>query len=536
MSRFSPLLLILALATSLSCSNDENNAITQDDDSSLDYSLIQYRGRVEIGTEKLCSFSMPGSSVKVKFKGSSLYATFSANNFNGNGYSYLYIIVDENADPYNRQIIRIDKSMQEYPIVEGLLDGEHTVEIVKNSECWGVVHLNYIRIPNGKILALPEKSDRLIEFYGDSNASGWSAWNDKDKGGDADTEGYYSYPGFTARSLDSEWVNFSAGGYGITDRMGNQDLTDYYNKVHIFTNSPSSNNWDFADNNLGKKPDVIVINLGANDYYNSASKSEIKNGWHQFVSKLLRPLYPDAHIVLANSYGWAFGEPTDYIVDIVEEFHVEGDFNVSYVKFPWLWGQDHAVIPEHAGFATILSKHISNQLGWEAKTIPYSSISLEKGVLGNNSFESSILGQRPDGWRPDNINSNALWILNANDAKDGIAYVQCSRGYGVHQAVDAQFNDHFNIKVWAKANSGGQGLLKYQFRNQEQKTIKSKIQPIPLTEQWQQFEFITENAPEGTWQIDIILRSEPGTIVDYDLIELIKSNNIEIKISKSREP
>jgi hypothetical protein len=528
MFRILAFIIILIFGTSSSCSEENNKPIISDDPSSLDYSLIQYRGRVEFWTDKACSFSMPGSSIKVKFKGSSLFATFSADNFGGNGYSYLYIITDENADPNSRQIIRIEEAKQEYSLVEGLPDGEHTVEIVKNSECWGHVHFSNLRIPNGTLLALPAKNARLIEYYGDSNPSGWSAWNDKDKGSDADTEGYFSYPGFTARSMDAEWVNYSVGGYGITDRMGNQNLTEYFNKIHVYTNSPQSNTWDFSNNNLGRKPDVIVINLGANDYYNSASQAEIKAAWHRFVSSFLRPEYPDAHIVLANSYGWALGEPTDYLADVIQEFQGKGEQNISYVKFPWLWGQDHAVISEHAGFATILSKHIANIMGWESKAIPYSSMAEEKGSLGNTSFESSILGTRPDGWRPDDMKSNARWEENSDEAKDGSAFVRCSYGYGVHQSVDAQPDEKFKIKVWAKANTGDQGILKYQFRNQEQKTLRSSIKPISLSEQWQQFEFTTENAPSGTWQIDVILKAEYNAIVDYDLIDMTKldSNSI----------
>ncbi len=522
MIRLLPILFILVLSACSSCSEDNGEINKTENPPTLDYSLIQYRGRVEFGAGHLCSFSTPGSSIKVKFTGTSLYATFSAENFGGNGYSYLYIITDENADPYSRQIIRVEKAEQEYTIFKDLSEGEHTVEIVKQNECWGVVHFKDFRIPDGELLPLPAKKTRLIEYYGDSNPSGWSAWNDKDQGSDADTEGYFTYPGFTARSLEAEWVNNAAGGFGITDRMGSQDLTDYYNKIHIYTNSPNSNSWDFNINNLGKKPDVIVINLGANDYYNNASQSEIKAAWHRFVSTQLRPVYPDAHVVLANSYGWAYGEPTDYIADVVQEFHSKGDNNISFVKFPWLWGQDHAVISEHAGFASILSKHLANTMGWEAKTVPYSSIPEEKGVLGNPSFESSILGIRPDGWRPDQNKSSARWVENAGEAKEGNAFVRCSQGYGVHQSVDAQANEQFEVKVWAKASSGSQGILKYQFRDQAQNTIYSKIKPIPLTDEWQQFEITTEKATSGTWQLDVILLAEHNATVDYDLIEMNK--------------
>jgi len=518
------LVLIIALGACSSCSepgiiDDGTDTITKPD-----YSLIQYRGRVEFGAGNRCSFSMPGTSMKMKIRGASLYATFSAEDFGGNGYSYLYIIIDENADPYSRQVIRIDQSTQEYAVAENLEEGEHTVEIVKNNECWGMVHFSKLRVPDGELLPLPPKKERLIEFYGDSNPSGWSAWNDKDRGGEDDTESYFSYPGFTARSLNAEWVNFSAGGFGITDRMGTQDLTDYYNNIHVYTNSPGTNSWDFNQNKLGRKPDVVVINLGANDYYNNAPKAELKAAWHRFVTTLLRPVYPDAHVVLANSYGWASNEPADHLEEVVAEFHSQGDQNISFVKFPWLWGQDHAVISEHAGFARILSQHIAEVMDWEAEPVPYSSIPEEKGALGNPSFESSILGSRPDGWRPDHSSSSATWVENSKEAKDGSAFVRCYQGYGVHQAVDAQEGEQFEISVWAKALSGSQGIIKYQFRDQAQHTIRSVIKPLVLTEDWQEFDLITEPAPSGTWQIDVILRAEAGATVDYDLVEMSLSN------------
>ena len=514
MIRLFYILFFLSIGTAYSCSDENLEEPGPEPPTELDTSMIQYRGRMEFGANKLSSFSTPGSSIMVKFSGSSLYGTFSAEYFGGNGYSYLYIIVDGNTDPLSRQIIRVERAEQEYAIVEGLPEGEHVLEIVKNNESWGVIHFIQLRVPDGELLALPAKKPYLIEFYGDSNPSGWSAWNDKDRGGDSDSEGYFSYPGFTARSLDAEWVNFSVGGFGITDGMGKRDLTDYYDKIHVYSNSPEKNNWDFAQNNLGKKPDVVVINLGANDYYNNVTKEEMKAAWHRFVSELLRPVYPEAHIVLANSYGWALGEPSDYLEEVVEEFHAGGDMEVSFVKFPWLWGQEHAVISEHAGFANILSKHIAETMGWESEPVPYSSIPEEKGVLGNTSFESSILGSRPDGWRPDNGKSAARWVEDGREAKDGSAFVRCSQGYGVHQAVDADPGEQFKIGVWAKASSGNQGILKYQFRNQKQSNIQSSIKAIALTDQWQRFEFTTEIAPNGTWQIDVILRAEHNAMVD----------------------
>ena len=489
---------------------------------SVNHPELQYRGRFKIEGDG-ASFSTPGSSVKIGFDGTGLKAGISAENFGGDGYSYLYVFVDGDNSLENRKIIKIGKHRTMYQVVEGLDAGSHTVELVKKNECWGIVHLHGFELHGKEVLPLEAKKSRLIEFFGDSNPSGWSAWDDKDKGGDDTSEGYFAYPGFTARALGAEWSNLSIGGFGITDRMGDKDLTDFYNKIHVFDKTTSNNIWDFDQNNLGKKPDVVVINLGANDYWHGASKTEIKQAWHRFVSVLLRPVYPSAHIVLANSIGWAMNEPADYLPEVIKEFQAKGDNNISYVKFPWLWGQEHAVIPEHAGFANILGKHIAERMDWGFTPVAYSSFPEKDGGLGNSSFEKAIMGKRPDGWRPTSIASSALY-MESGQAKDGKAFVRCFGSQGVHQAVIAKKGDKFTIKAWAKSIKDEKGILQYRFRNQAQKALASGQKELQVGSGWKQFELETEIAPEGTWQVDIVLKATGGSTIDFDLIETTSKN------------
>ncbi|MBB6459046.1 GDSL-type esterase/lipase family protein [Flammeovirga kamogawensis] len=480
---------------------------------------LQYTGRIEFSNPKVPTFSMPSSAIKVRFKGTAINAVLSSNNFDGNGKSYLYVIVDGKATPYNRTIIEVSGTKKSYEIATNLSDTFHTVELVKVSEYWSMVSFYGFDIPSNNTYALKAKPKRFIEFYGDSNPSGWSAWNDRDQGGDNESEGYFTYPGFVSRALNAEYVNFSAGGYGITPKMGERDLSRYYNKIHIKTDNPSTNYWDFENNYINKEPDVVVINLGANDFYNGATKAEQIESWKRFVTYLLRTHYQNTHIVLANSEGWAIGEPTDYIKEMIKDFQLNGEHNISYVKFPWLWGPDHAVISEQAGFADILAAHIAKVKGWDKpKPNQYSCFPKEGELLGNTSFESSILKIRPDGWRPIS-SAEAKTIVNTSNAKEGKAYVECEENGGIHQAVKAQKGDKYLISVWVKGTKGT-GILGYEFRNQAQQVITKHNKVCTVTSNWTKVQFLSEEAPLGTWQINVVLKAGVNNKVKFDAVAM----------------
>ena len=72
---------------------------------------------------------------------------------------------------------------------------------------------------------------------------------------------------------------------------------------------------------------------------------------------------------------------------IFAELKAAGDNNVSFVRFPWLWGQEHAVVNEHAGFANILASHLATELGLPQPPPSNLSSFAPHGELKNASFE-----------------------------------------------------------------------------------------------------------------------------------------------------
>lgn len=510
-----PFLMILSVVTTLA----------QTVSISPSNSNIQYAGRMSFDNPDAPAFSMPGTSITVSFNGTGIEA-----NFTSSGTSYIYIIVDGDDNPYERSVVPVSGNNVTVPLASGLQDGNHTVKIVKSNEYDTKLTFKGLSISGAGILSPPVRLPYKIEYYGDSNPSGWGAWDVRDEGHSELSGAYHTYPGLTARMLNAEYSNFSAGGWGTTPKTRKMNVNDTYDRIHIGDRASSSNTWDFANNYWNFMPDVVVINLGANDYYNGATEEEIKAGWEQLVSSI-RQHCSQSHIVMANSYGWAINEPADYVHEFVESRHSMGDNNISFVRFPWLWSDYHAVINEHAGFANILASHIADVMGWSTPTLsPLSSFG-QNGNFGNGSFESSLIDGFADGWRPFATYSTPEYITDQASAYDGESYIRCADPSGVMHANDAAPGDVFEVSVWMKASQGSKGRLKYEFRDQGQGHLLVDMVDVTIGSTWEQVNLTTQAAPIGTWQINVILEGIEGSTVDFDLAEMQKVTGGTIPVS-----
>lgn len=307
---------------------------------------ILYTGRFDFTDPMAPVFGWPGTSIMANFQGTSIKATF-----DDGGSNYFYVIIDDG------QLYTLDLSsgQQQYNLASGLADSVHKIEIAKKTEgSEGDSSFLGLELDDGKALAPPPARPPLkLEFYGNSNASGYSCECTCDSGDAVYKNNYLAFPGITSRMLNAEYHCISWSGIGMT--ATSTIITDVWDRILPRT-VPSI--WNFSN----YIPDAVIINLGANDFYWSVPQAELLQAWEDFVTNYLRPVYPDAHIVLANSYGWAIDEPADYVDVAVQNLHDAGDTNVSYVLFPWLWSQAHAVVCEQAGFANILARHPAGEI------------------------------------------------------------------------------------------------------------------------------------------------------------------------------
>jgi hypothetical protein len=478
---------------------------------------ILYTGRIEFTNPKAPDFSMNGVSIKANFEGSNLSAKLSSI-----GRSHLYVIIDEVIDPYNRKLIQVNGTERSFDLTGELEEGNHSIELIKLSEYDSKTTFHGFEIKGKGLVAKPGRPSLQLEFYGDSNTSGWNAWNAYDQGGSEASGAYYTFPGLVSRMLGAEYSLIGVGGSGITAKTW-LDLTSKYDYIHIKDANSNSNTWNFDNNYLGFSPEAVIINLGANDYYADASKDQIKASWKNFIMDKIRQKYPETHIVLANSIGWAYNEPADYLNEAIEELNNEGEMNVSFVKFPWLWGQHHAVINEHAGFANILSEHLAMKLNLPAPTKSVLSSFAPVNSLKNGSFEAELLTGIADGWRPHNTFE---LISNDKEAYEGNKFVKLSNKGWINFATQVTKGSYLKFTSWAKAQEDNHtGYLRIEFKDQAQKTIASgQIQP-DFTTEWKEFEVFAE-VPDGTWSAWLILESLQNSTLFFDATKLVSTERI----------
>jgi len=475
----------------------------------LPHDQVLFTGRFDFSEPSRPSFSHVSSSIKANFRGTGISATFSA----VTGISFLYVIIDGNADPKKRTLIRIDRpAATSFVLAAGLPAGTHQVELVKENQYDTKVAFHGFAVTGGSLLAKPARPALSLEFYGDSNPAGHSAYDVADQGAVINNGGYFTYPGITARLLKAEFHNISMGGVGITSHAW-RNLANLYHLIHMNDPATGSNLWDFRS----YRPQAVIINVSSNDHIAGSPKADIKNGWKDFIANKLRRRYPNAHIVLAESYGWGFNEPADYIDETVAELQAAGDKNVSSVRIPWLWGQEHAVINEHAGFADIIARHLAKVLHLPQPPLSDLSSFAPYGRVTNGSFEKSTLPGVADGWRP---HGHVTLVENSSDAAAGTNYLKADGGAWVHFANGARPGDEFAVTGWMRGeHNGARGSLKLEFKDQGQHTIGSKAGLNTLTTRWQKFTTIAV-APAKTWSVWVVLASEKNDSIHFDDVQL----------------
>jgi lysophospholipase L1-like esterase len=182
-----------------------------------------------------------------------------------------------------------------YPLATGLVAGEHTVEVYRQTEGpQGVSQLLALTVGDGALLDPPPGPGRLIEVIGDSITCGYG-----DLGALVDTECYSTeshwdtYEAVAARALGAEVSTIAASGRGIIRNYGG-DTAGTMPMLYADTlTNLASPAWDFQI-----EPQAVIINLGTNDISNN--KGDPGQAFRDTYGALLatvRGHYPHTYII-----------------------------------------------------------------------------------------------------------------------------------------------------------------------------------------------------------------------------------------------
>lgn len=243
--------------------------------------------------------------------------------------------------------------------------GEHTVRVVSQIESnYTLVEIESVSF-KGEMLDPPEQNELFIEFIGDSLTCGMgnigtnsspdpqtSRWEDATQ----------SYGYMIAEELNADYSIVSQSGIGIAGSWFDP-LFDYYVKASYSRDKETDHPF------YERTPDIIVINLGTNDYYlnkdkdpNMCKPEEVEKKTKEFIELVRFSYGEDVPII------WAYGFVGTFLYDSIKGAidSLGGESADIYMcELPKDTGgaQYHPDVDGHVRAAETLLPEIKNLLG-----------------------------------------------------------------------------------------------------------------------------------------------------------------------------
>lgn len=309
-------------------------------------------------------FAWPASGIETRFKGARLVVELDDTGSN---------IVDITIDGQT-EMLHLKKGVHEYTLLEGDVAKDHTVTITRRSEVFDLGMTSLVSLhTDGMFLNTPERA-RKIMVLGDSISVGFGA-----EGANQNCEytpetgaPLRTYVALSAKAFNADLHDNAVSGRGLVRNYDDspEPLMPYlYNKA-LPDHGPD---WDHT----AYQPDVILINLGTNDY----SKGDPGERFYDAYVKLLsdmRANHPKAQIYAAYSpMGIIDGDrpvtAVNYTQRALETRHKAGDEKLGYIYLPQaesghVYGCSFHPGPDsHKAMADVLIARIANDMGWTPK-------------------------------------------------------------------------------------------------------------------------------------------------------------------------
>jgi lysophospholipase L1-like esterase len=321
---------------------------------------LQYSGRIDFTDPKAPRFDWPGISILAVLDGTSV--TFLLED-GGNDFNLI-------VDGVFRTNFVTARGKAEYALA-GMKKGVHTVLLTKRTEAlFGVTIFRGLRIPdNCRVLAPPSMPARRIEFIGASWVCGYGNEGAGLKCPNLrPTENnYLAFGPMACRDLNAEYhiVAYSGRGvvrnYGDPEKKSSEPMPLYFDRI---LQNDKYLSWDFSR----WIPDVVVVNLGVNDYSTEPNPDEdfFVNGYVKFLGRI-RSCYPSAPIVCFNDLGWPYY--ADNVKKAVEMRQKQGDKLISFASYPSFKPEEmgcdyHPKVAGHRVIADVLTKYLRQLMKW----------------------------------------------------------------------------------------------------------------------------------------------------------------------------
>jgi lysophospholipase L1-like esterase len=471
-----------------------------------DNPAIVYSGRIDYSNPKQIQFGYSGVRIRTLFEGTSIQLKItSPENTN-----YLYVFVDS----VLMNKIEVKSSTSTIPVIQGLEDKTHSIEVIKITESGQgkCVFSGFILDDNKNLVSGIVPETRKINFIGNSITCGYGIEVlDRNLHFAANTENFYdAYAAITARSLNADYQIVSRSGIGVyrnygdptTGNITNSCMYDIYDRILYNQINPK---YDFSF-----QPDVICINLGTNDFSESKCDETLFTAQYYKFIDTIRLYNPNAKIVLLCGPMLNTSQIKTILQGIVQTYNTAGDNNISTFELSAQgslgYGADwHPTKAQARKNASELIAYLSNLMTWDAYPIIQTTAISNDGKLIQIGCNENI------SFSTDPITDFTLTINNQNVVIDSIKMVSGQdKLFKIYPHTPIYKLDSISINYRGNSIENTNGLkLQYIQKMQVVNTVT-----------------ITNT---GLNKVPIAFKIYPNPAKNEDVQIVIESNNVKLK-------
>ena len=318
---------------------------------------VRIVGRTAPGTNGAVRFSWPGVNIHARFNGTQV----SMNLDDGNNKNRFTVVIDGGTPK-----TVTTSTAQTIQLATGLPNTAHDLLIWRNTEAspGGVTQFRGLSSfgTGGALLEPTSAPDRRMEVIGDSlsvgaGVEGTSTTCSPDI--NAFSNNYLAYGSVAARSVQADVVTIAWSGIGVYRSYSASDPTMPQRYDYSIPNDSTA--WDFSL----YQPNVVVINLGTNDFSNGNPGQPYIDAYVNFV-KHVRSKYAAANFILIDMYG---GDRLMAINNVVTALKSGGEQKVETLSFSSVPNNNtacnqHPNTSAQAAMGALLAARLQTLLGW----------------------------------------------------------------------------------------------------------------------------------------------------------------------------
>ncbi|MES1199368.1 MAG: GDSL-type esterase/lipase family protein [Pseudomonadota bacterium] len=306
------------------------------------------------------TFAWPASGVEAHFIGTSLVA-----HIDESGTSLMDLDVDGTMTQ-----LQLQSGLHDYTLFSSPTRADHYVRLTRRSEVGsGLTTIRSLTL-DGDWRPLPMHGHRIL-FIGDSITVGYGAAGaDEHCHYSAETSPPFdSYAARTAAAFDAEFHVVAISGRGVVRNYDGFEAPHMSELIDAALPDHADKQWDAAQ----FSPELIVINLGANDF-STADPGPTFEPTYLAMLRTLHTRYPNARIITAFGPEDRTQDAIPRITAITAAYNREATQPISFIYLPratsgriygcdWHPGEDTQNL-----MAQALEAKIVHDLGWRTLT------------------------------------------------------------------------------------------------------------------------------------------------------------------------